>query len=88
MVKKLIGHLSSCRFALIVFQQSTQPLPIPYLSLFPTRRLIPQRKKKQVVFALVISFFMVMGFLMVQRPPQRTFPAQDQLRQAFLFDRP
>jgi hypothetical protein len=50
--------------------------------LFSTHRLSPQREKKQVAFALVISFHMIVGFVAVHRPPQPLFPALDQPRQA------
>src|ERR1035441_2809011 len=60
----------SCRLALIVFQQAAQPLPAPHLFLFSTDCLSRQREWQYVVFALVISFLMIVGFVVAQRAPQ------------------
>jgi hypothetical protein len=45
-------------------------------------------KQKQVIFALIVSFAVVMGAVFVQNAPQSTRPEHDELRQTLLLTRP
>src|ERR1022692_3857612 len=96
MVKKLIvaskeGKFprpkGSCRFPLIVFQQTTQSFLAPHNSALPARPSIRQWEQEPVLLALVITLLVVMGHVLLQRSAQRSLPEQDELRQAFLFHR-
>jgi ABC-type antimicrobial peptide transport system permease subunit len=72
--------------ALVIFEQTTQSLPTSERLVSPTALLSWWREKEQVVLTLMIPFLVVMNFVMMQRPFERTLPEQDQLGEAFLFD--
>src|SRR6516164_8799220 len=44
-------------------------------------------EEQNVVLALVVAFFVIMLLELGERFPQRTFPEQDQMGQALLFNR-
>src|SRR6516162_962752 len=44
-------------------------------------------KKQNVALALVVAFLVIMLLELDERSPQRTFPEQDQVGQALLFNR-
>src|ERR1017187_6955503 len=77
----------SCRFPLIVLQQTTQSFLATHNSVPPPRPSIRQGKQEPVLLALVIALLMVMGHVLLQGSAQRSLPEQDELRQAFLFHR-
>ncbi len=52
-----------CRLAFIVFQQAAQPFPTAHLFLFSWDCCSPQGEQQEVVFALVISFLMIVGLV-------------------------
>src|ERR1039457_4518637 len=95
MVKKLIfaseegGYPTggSCRFPLIVLQQTTQSFLATHNSVVPARSSIRQGKQQSVLLALVIALLVVMDHVLLQGSPQRSLPEPDELRQAFLFHR-
>src|ERR1017187_9193532 len=77
----------SCRFPLIVLQQTTQSFLATHNSVVPARPSIRQGEQEPVLLALVIAFLVVMGHILLQGSAQRPLPEQDELRQAFLFHR-
>src|ERR1039458_4330715 len=77
----------SCRFPLIVLQQTTQSFLATHNSVLPARPSIRQGEQQPVLLALVIALLVVMGHVLLQGSAQRSLPEQDQLRQAFLFHR-
>src|ERR1017187_544714 len=77
----------SCRFPLIVLQQTTQSFLATHNSVIPARPSIPQWEQEPVLLALVIALLVIMGHVLVQGSAQRPLPEQDELRQAFLFHR-
>src|SRR5215472_15412022 len=46
------------------------------------------REEQNVALALVVAFLVIMLLELGERFPQRTFPEQDQMGQALLFNRP
>jgi len=52
-----------CRLTFIVFQQAAQPFPTAHLFLFSWDCGSPQGEQQEVVFALVISFLMIVGLV-------------------------
>ena len=52
-----------CRLTFIVFQQPAQPFPTAHLFLFSWDSWSPQGEQQEVVFALVISFLMIVGLV-------------------------
>jgi hypothetical protein len=52
-----------CRLTFIVFQQAAQPFPTAHLFLFSWDCWSPQGEQQEVVFALVISFLMIVGLV-------------------------
>src|ERR1039458_5503702 len=95
MVKKLIRFRGggvyategSCRFPLIVLEQTTESFLATHNSVVPARPSIRQWEQPPVLLALVIALLVVMGHILLQGSAQRSLPEQDQLRQAFLFHR-
>src|ERR1019366_9929688 len=77
----------SCRFPLIVLQQTTQSFLATHNSVLPARPSIRQGEQQSVLLALVIALLVVMGHVSLQGSAQRFLPEQDELRQAFLFHR-
>src|ERR1017187_21813 len=77
----------SCRFPLIVLQQTTQSFLATHNSAIPACPSIRQGEQQPVLLALVIALLVVMGHILLQGSAQRSLPEQDQLRQAFLFHR-
>src|SRR5664280_2248790 len=77
----------SCRFPLIVLQQTTQSFLATHNSVIPAHSSIRQGEQQSVLLALVIAFLVVMDHILLQGSAQRPLPEQDQLRQAFLFHR-
>src|ERR1019366_6557272 len=77
----------SCRFPLIVLQQTTQPLLATHDSAIPARPSIRQGEQQPVLLALVIALLVVMGHILLQGSVQRSLPEQDEFRRAFLFHR-
>src|ERR1019366_8595835 len=77
----------SCRFPLIVLQQTTQSFLATHNSVIPARPSIRQGKQEPVLLALVIALLVVMGHILLQGSAQRPLPEQDEFRQAFLFYR-
>src|ERR1035441_2865367 len=77
----------SCRFPLIVLQQTTQSFLATHNSVVPARSSIRQWEQQSVLLALVIALLVVMGHVLLQGSAQRSLPEQDELRQAFLFHR-
>src|ERR1019366_2008812 len=77
----------SCRFPLIVLQQTTQPFLATHNSVVPARPSIWQGEQELVLLALVIALLVVICQVLLQGPAQRPLPEQDELRQAFLFHR-
>jgi hypothetical protein len=45
-------------------------------------------EEEHVVLALMVAFLVIMLLELGERSPQRTFPEQDQMEQALLFNRP
>src|ERR1019366_5525776 len=78
---------ASCRFPLIVLQQTTQSFLATHNSVVPARPSMRQGEQQPVLLALVIALLVVMGHVLLQGSAQRSLPEQDQLRQAFLFHR-
>src|ERR1035441_2287260 len=77
----------SCRFPLIVLQQTTQSLLATHDSTIPPRPSIRQGEQQSVLLALVIALLVLMGQVLLQGSAQRPLPEQDEFRQAFLFHR-
>src|ERR1019366_2258390 len=77
----------SCRFPLIVLQQTTQSFLATHNSVIPARPSIRQWEQQSVLLALVIALLVVMGHILLQGSAQRSLPEQDEFRQAFLFHR-
>src|SRR5664280_1868671 len=77
----------SCRFPLIVLQQTTQSFLATHNSVIPAHSSIRQGEQQSVLLALVIALLVVMGYILLQGSAQRPLPEQDELRQAFLFHR-
>src|ERR1019366_8562505 len=78
---------ASCRFPLIVVQQTTQSFFATHNSVVPARPSIRQGKQEPVLLALVIALLVVMCHILLQGSAQRPLPEQDEFRQAFLFHR-
>src|SRR5450756_2610169 len=78
---------ASCRFPLIVLQQTTQSFLATHNSVIPARPSIRQGEQESVLLALVIALLVVMGHVLLQGSAQRPLPEQDEFRQAFLFHR-
>src|SRR5260370_33914608 len=53
----------SCRLTFIVFQDAAEPFPTAHLFLFSRDCWSPQREQQEVVFALVISFLMIVALV-------------------------
>src|ERR1035438_8059485 len=77
----------SCRFPLIVLQQTTQSFLATHNSVIPACPSIRQWEQQPVLLALVIALRWVMGHILLEGSAQRSLPEQDELRQAFLFHR-
>src|ERR1019366_8496769 len=77
----------SCRFPLIVLQQTTQSFLATHNSVLPARSSIRQWEQEPVLLALVIALRVVMCHVLLQGSAQRVLPEQDEFRQAFLFHR-
>src|ERR1019366_2897315 len=77
----------SCRFPLIVLQQTTQSFLATHDSVIPAHSSIRQGEQEPVLLTLVIALLVVMGHILLQGSAQRPLPKQDELRQAFLFYR-
>src|ERR1035438_2976965 len=77
----------SCRFPLIVLQQTTQSFLATYNSAIPARPSIWQWEQQPVLLALVIALLVATGHVLLQGSAQRSLPEQDEFRQAFLFHR-
>src|ERR1035441_9243992 len=77
----------SCRFLLIVLQQTTQSFLATHNSVIAAHSSIRQGEQQSVLLALVIALLVVMGHVLVQGSAQRSLPEQDEFRQAFLFHR-
>ena len=83
MVKKLIfaseegGYPTegSCRFPLIVLQQTTQSFLAMHHSVIPARPSIRQGEQEAVLLALVIALLVVMGHVLLQGSAQRALSA-------------
>src|ERR1035438_6507373 len=71
----------SCRFPLIVLQQTTQSFLATHNSVVPARPSIRQGEQQPVLLALVIALLVVMGHVLLQGSAQRSLPEQDELRQ-------
>jgi hypothetical protein len=88
MVKKLIfaskkGEFpteGSCRFPLIVLQQTTQSFLATHNSVVPAHPSIRQWEQQPVLLALMIALLVVMGHILLQGSAQRSLPEQDELR--------
>src|ERR1022692_4224169 len=78
---------ASCRFPLIVLQQTTQSFLATHNSVLPARPSIRQGEQEPVLLTLVIAFLVVMSHVLLQGSAQRSLPEQNELRQAFLFHR-
>src|SRR5664280_2392707 len=78
---------ASCRFPLIVLQQTTQSFLATHNSVIPARPSIRQGEQQTVLLALVIALLVVMCHILLQSSAQRPLPEQDEFRQAFLFHR-
>src|ERR1035437_3236233 len=78
---------ASCRFPLIVLQQTTQSFLATHNSVISAHSSIRQGEQQSVLLALVIALLVVMGHILLQGSAQRSLPEQDELRQAFLFHR-
>ena len=70
----------SCRFPLIVLQQTTQSFLATHDSVIPARPSIRQWDQQPVLLALVIALLVVMGHILLQGSAQRPLPEQDELR--------
>jgi RHS repeat-associated protein len=87
-VKKFVRKRSS-GFAFVIFEQTTQRLPASQLPMFPTSTCpCWQREQQQVVFALVISFPVIVFLIVMQRAFEGRLTKKNQLREALLLDRP
>jgi hypothetical protein len=71
----------------VVFEKSSQSLLTLNRSLITIRRLSLPRKQQFVPFALMISFFMIMYFVLLKRSLQARLAEENQLRETVLFDR-
>ena len=72
-------------FALVVFQEPSEPFATLHRTLTPCG--LPNRRKEQdVALALVIALVMQVLHIVRQCMAQRRFPAQDHPRQTFLLD--
>jgi hypothetical protein len=60
----------SCRFPLIVLQQTTQSFLAPHNSVIPARPSIRQGEQEAVLLALVITLLVVMGHVLLQGSTQ------------------
>src|ERR1035438_5999977 len=78
---------ASCRFPLIVLQQTTESFFATHNSVVPARPSIRPGEQQSVLLALVIALLVVMGHVLLQGSAQRSLPEQDEFRQAFLFYR-
>src|ERR1035437_3265328 len=85
--RRAVFQLGSCRFPLIVLQQTTQSFLATHNSVTPTCPSIRQGEQEPVLLALVIALLVVMDHILLQGSAQRSLPEQDELRQAFLFHR-
>src|ERR1035441_10385225 len=65
----------SCRFPLIVLQQTTQSFLAPHNSVIPARPSIRQGEQEAVLLALVIALLVVMGHVLLQGSAQRSLSA-------------
>jgi hypothetical protein len=61
----------SCRFPLIVLQQTTQSFLATHNSVIPARPSIRQGEQQPVLLALVIALLVVMGHVLLQGSAQR-----------------
>src|SRR4029453_5465274 len=77
----------SCRLPIVVLEQSSQSLLTLNRSLITPHRLSLPRKQQVILFALMISFFMVMKFVLLKGSLQGRLAEENQLRKALLFDR-
>src|ERR1019366_3744892 len=68
----------SCRFPLIVLQQTTQSFLATHNSVIPARPSIRQWEQEPVLLALVIALLVVMGHILLQGSAQRPLPEQDE----------
>jgi hypothetical protein len=66
----------SCRFPLIVLQQTTQSFLATHNSAIPARPSIRQGEQEPVLLALVIALLVVMGHILLQGSAQRSLPEQ------------
>src|ERR1035437_10397466 len=83
--RRAVFRSGSCRFPLIVLQQTTQSFLATHNSVIPARPSIRQWERQSVLLALVIALLVVMCHVLLQGSAPRSLPEQDEFRQAFLF---
>jgi len=81
------GITCSCSLAVVIIEQPSQSLLTLNRSLTNTGWLSLPGKQQLVLFALMITFFMIMHSVLLKRLLQGRLSEENQLREAVLFDR-